>query len=610
MKERIQFYIIYFGFWVAFFLVARIIFLGYHIADTKLLTLEMIWGIFWNGMRMDLSMAGYLSIFPFILITFSNWIKKSLFEGLLFSYTLILVFLLTLLVVVDLEVYNVWKYRIDATPLNYLNTPREAWASVKSSPVFQLILSFIILVICASFIVYRIIGRKISTWKYIKPFPFVAIGLFLTAILIVPIRGGLGVAPMNQSTVYFSENNFANISAVNATWNFFGSLVNKTYDKTNPYTYLPNEKIESNLQYLLKTKGEPEHVLNTHKPNVLIIIWESLTAKAVDFQFESQEVVPFFNKLKNESIYFNNFYASGDRTDKGLVAVLSGYPAQPTQSIVKNPDKNGKLPMLSKDFSQNGFQTEFYYGGETEFANIKSYLFNGNLQNIYDVHAFPEDSAYSKWGVHDHLVFEKFLNDHSFGRSKPFFSTLLTLSSHQPYEIPKQSTFESEDEPAQFYNSLQYSDKALQDFIEKAKQSSWWNNTVVIILGDHGHKFPNLDSRTSDFKIPMIWTGGAVKKARLVNKVFSQTDLSKTLLNQLNINSSEYKWSKDIFNPNTNSWAYWAFNDGFGFKNSKGSFLFDNIGKIIIEQEGNVDANLIENAKALQQSTFEDYLNL
>ncbi|SOE19909.1 Phosphoglycerol transferase MdoB [Spirosomataceae bacterium TFI 002] len=610
MKERVQFLLIYFSFWVVFFLSARVIFLGYHIQDTKLLSLEMIWGVFWNGIRMDMSMAAYLSAIPFLLVGFSNWIKKALFEGLLFSYTLILVFLLTFLVVVDLEVYNVWKYRIDATPLNYLSTPKEAWASVKSSPVFQLIVSFIILVICGSFVVYRIIAKKISNWNYIKPFPFVAVVLFMTASLIIPIRGGFGIAPMNQSTVYFSENNFANISAVNATWNFLSSLINKTYDKTNPYTYLPNEKINSSLNYLYESSGETTHVLNTDKPNVLVIIWESLTAKTVDYRFENQSVIPFFDSLKTQGIYFNNFYASGDRTDKGLVAVFSGYPAQPTHSIVKEPQKSIKLPILSKDFQKADYQTEFYYGGETEFANIKSYLFNADLQNIYDVHAFPEDSAYSKWGVHDHLVFQRFNNDHNFSKSKPFFSTILTLSSHQPYEVPLKSIFESDTEEALFFNSLRYSDQSLKAFIEEAQKSSWWNNTLVIILGDHGHKFPELEARAADFKIPMLWTGGAVSKPRIVNKVFSQTDLAKTLLNQLKIPSTEYKWSKDIFDPKTKSWAYFSFNDGFGFVNSTNQFLYDNVGKVSIESKGDIDPKALERAKALQQSTFEDYLNL
>lgn len=610
MKERIQFLLIYFSFWVVFFLSARIIFLGYHIQDTKLLTLEMIWGVFWNGIRMDLSMSAYLSLLPFLLITFSNWLKKSLFEGLLFGYTLVLVFILTFLTVVDLEVYNVWKYRIDATPLNYLSTPKEAWASVKSSPLFQLTLSFIILVICGSFVVYRVIGKKISNWNHIKGLQFVLIALFMTACLIIPMRGGLGKEAMNQSSVYFSENNFANIAAINATWNFLGSVINKTQNKTNPYTYLPNEKINSSLSYLMENSGKTTPVLKTKQPNVLLIVWESLSAKTVDYKYENKPILPYFDSLKNQGIYFNNFYASGDHTGKGLVAIFSGFPSQPSQSIIIEPQKSVKLPVLSKSFQRANYQTEFYYGGDTEFTDIKSYLFNADLQNIYDVHAFPEDSAKSKWGVHDHLVFQKFLQDHTFSRSKPFFSTILTLSSHQPYEVPLQHIFQNESEEALYFNSLRYTDNALKAFLEEAKKTTWWNNTLVIIVGDHGHNFPKLGNRAADFKIPMLWTGGAVAQPSAVNSVFSQTDLPKTLLNQLNISSEGYKWSKDIFDPKSKSWAYFAFNNGFGFINPRSQLLYDNVGKIIIESKGVVSKDLLERAKSLQQSTFDDYLNL
>ena len=177
MKERLQFLLIYFCFWVIYFLSARVIFLSYHIEDTKLLTLETVWGIFYNGIRMDFSMSGYLSTIPFVLVIISNFIKKSRLENWIFSYTFIAVFFITLLVVIDLQVYNTWGYRIDATPLHYLKSPREAWASVSSSPLFQLFISFIILLIIASYIVYRIITRNIDNWNHIENLPFIPVAV-------------------------------------------------------------------------------------------------------------------------------------------------------------------------------------------------------------------------------------------------------------------------------------------------------------------------------------------------------------------------------------------------------------------------------------------------
>ncbi|MGR3809643.1 LTA synthase family protein [Jiulongibacter sp. NS-SX5] len=612
MRERIQFLFIYFGFWVVYFLCARFVFLVYHIDQTKLLTLETLAGVFWNGIRMDMSMAGYLSIIPFIWITFSNFIKKSIFESSLFGYTLVMVFVLTLIIVVDLEVFNVWDYRLDATPLNYLNTPKEAWASVSSSPVLRLLISYILLLIVASYFVYRIIANKMNSWNFTKKWRFIPWAFLLTLALIIPIRGGIGIAPMNQSTVYFSSNNFANISAVNACWNFFSSLVNKTYNKVNPYTYLPKEEIEKNLNELYLEQGKKYNILKpeVENPNVLVLIWESFTEKVVDEKFDGKYVTPYFNRLKKEGVYFSNAYASGDRTDKGIVSVLSGYPAQPTYSIIKEPSKTQKLPILSKDFQNRGYNSEFYYGGETEFANIKSYLLTADFENIIDLDNFSEEQSDTKWGVHDELIFDKFLADHQSARKSPFFSTLLTISSHEPFDVPLDSTiFEGSDEQNLYLNSLYYTDQEFGRFIDSAKTQPWWQNSIVIVVGDHGHRLPETNSKSESFRIPLLWTGGAVKNSTVVDDVVSQNDIAKSLLNILQMNSQAYQWSKDMFRTILPSWAFFSFNDGFGYVKNDIEILFDNIGKKEINISGNVSNDDLNKSKSLQQKYFQDYLD-
>jgi phosphoglycerol transferase MdoB-like AlkP superfamily enzyme len=615
MKERLQFLLIYFCFWVVYFLSARVIFLSYHIEDTKLLTLETVWGIFWNGIRMDFSMSGYLSIIPFLLVVSSNFIKKSRLENWIFSYTFIAVFIITLIVVIDLQVFNTWGYRLDATPLYYLKSPKEAWASVSSSPILQLFVSFIILLIIASYIVYRIITRNIDNWNYIDNIPFIPIAILCLISLIIPIRGSLGISPMNQSTVYFSTNNFANISAVNATWNFMSSIVNGTYDKVNPYTYLPKEKLSDAIKELYTTSNTTQLVLKKEikKPNVIFIVWESFTKKATEKRINNEEITPRFNALINEGIFFSNVFASGDRTDKGLPAILSGYPAQTTTSIITEPSKSSKLPVLSKDFGGNGYSTSFYYGGETEFANLKSYLFEADFQRIVSKKDFDSKDWNSKWGAQDGAVYERFLLEHS-KMNQPFFSTLLTLSSHEPFEVPIQTKFLGEDEDNKFMNSMYYADQSLGKFIDEAKKQPWWENSIIVIVADHGHRMPATGKKVDDFKIPMLWLGGALEKQGIeITNVCSQIDIASTLLRQLNFNAYSYNWSKNIFDTKTKPWAFFAFNNGFGFiqQNAKQNkeLVFDNVGQKIIEQRGDIQARDQELGKALMQRMFQDYLD-
>ncbi len=609
MRDRIRFMMIYFAFWAIFFLAARVIFLSYHIEDTKLLTLETVFGIFFNGFRMDLSMAAYLSVLPFLWISFGNFIKKNVFQNTIFTYTFISVFLVSLIIVVDLEVYNIWSFRLDATPLNYLSSPREAWASVKSSPVLQLMLSFVLLIIISSYIVYRILADKIDNWKFIKNLPFTLYGILITAALIIPIRGGVGIAPMNQSTVYFSKNNFANIAAINPTWNFLSSILSNDTNKNNPYSYLPKETLAQNIKTLFPKNTSSKMVLNTKKPNVLIIMWESFAKKVVDLNYSGIEVTPYFNKLKKEGIYFNDIYASGDRTDKGLVSVISAYPAQPVNSIVKLPAKSATLPTLTSVLSKNGYITKFYYGGDTDFANIKSYLYNGNFDRIVDKNDFPSELQSSKWGVHDAFVFDKFISEHKVKTSKPFFSTLLTLSSHEPFETSRENiVIPGESAHEQYLNSINYTDEVLGKFIENSKKEDWWNNTLIIIVADHGKILPGSKNRSEDFEIPMLWTGGAINQTANVPMIGSQIDIASSLLNQLKIESSEFEFSKNLFGNKTMPWAYFAFNDGFGYIKPKKILVWDNIGKIPITKIGNVEEKDIIEGKSMLQYTYSDFL--
>src|SRR5690606_20642672 len=201
------------------------------------------------------------------------------------------------------------------------------------------------------------------------------------------------------------------------------------------------------------------------------------------------DVTPRFDTYVEEGLLFSNFYAAADRSDKGLVNILSGYPSQPTQSIMKLPVKASKLPVLSKSFEEAGYATSFYYGGELEFANIKAYLMNGGFSKVVGKESFKPEDWNSKWGAHDHVVLDKLLQDLN-SSEKPFFSTIFTLSSHEPFEVPIEPHIEGDDEESKFLNSLYYTDQSIGNFIEAAKKEPWYDETLIIILADHGHRMP------------------------------------------------------------------------------------------------------------------------
>ena len=441
-----------------------------------------------------------------------------------------------------------------------------------------------------------------------------------TALLIIPIRGGLQLAPMNVSAVFFSPVAFANQAAINPQWNFLFSVLEKTNDQTNPFDYLPEPIAQQTVQLLYKNEetgtsirqaGMPETdgpVLAKPRPHVWLSVWESLTAKGVSRLGGRTGITPNFDKLCNEGLLFTNYYASGDRSEKGLVALLSGFPAQPLTSIMTVPQKSAKLPTLAGTLRQEGYQTAFYYGGETEFANIRSYLFHSQYDRIISKPDFPPETWNSKWGAHDHVVYSRLLQDLSHQR-QPFFTTLFTLSSHEPFEVPRPTAGPGTDDENLFLNAHYYADKSLGEFIAQAKQQPWWANTLVIIVADHGHRMPVIGvNKTKEFHIPMLWLGGALKQPGIITQVASQTDLPATLLHQLSLDASPFRWSRNALDTARQPFAYFAFHNGFGFVRPGRALVYDNDARQVVEQHGVVSDADIKTGQAFVEVSFGDYL--
>jgi phosphoglycerol transferase MdoB-like AlkP superfamily enzyme len=275
------------------------------------------------------------------------------------------------------------------------------------------------------------------------------------------------------------------------------------------------------------------------------------------------------------------------------------------------PHKTAHLPYLSADFNKAGYQTAFYYGGELEFANIKSYLLKGGYQKLVGKEQFEPEDMNSKWGAHDHVVFNRLLNDlNANPADKPFFYTMFTLSSHEPFEVPVETVIGGSDEQSKFLNAMHYADRSLGSFIEEAKKQSWWQNTLVVIVADHGHRLPLIDTDdpSKEFHIPMLWLGGALaQKNIVVDKLSSQIDIAPTLLSQLNMPYTQYRWGKDIFNPASRQFAYFVFNDGFGLLQPDKQLIFDNVGQQMIS--GNTGEEDLALGKSYLQMAYQDYLD-
>lgn len=589
----------------------RLVFVLYHLKKAATIPWTSVLGSFWHGLRMDFSVAAYIIAPVCLFVIFSLFISFFQRPPVYKVYTYLILLLVCMICLADLEMYNAWGFRMDAGPLRFLETPREAMASVSHLPLFWIAIAFL-LAYAVFFFAFRWLLNRIFFLPRHAHYILTGVSLLvITASLILPIRGGWQLAPMNQSAVYFSKHQFANHAAINASWNFLHSMVSKTNVKKNPYPYFPAGESKAVVDSLYTSSGNTGEwvVENDSTPvNVILIIWESFIGKAVNYQHEGVEVTPRFNQLLNEGIYFDNLYASGDRTNKGVPAIISGYPAMPNTTIIHNPAKSAKLSTLTKELANKGYQTGFIYGGEPEFANIKSYLVHAGYDKILGRNDFSGKDMNSKWGAHDGVVMKRVLQE-MHAMQRPFFMTWLTLSSHEPFETPDPAVIVGNDNTARFLNSINYTDKVIGEFVDSCRQQPWWNNTVLVIIGDHGHPLPATGYKADDFRTPMLWLGGALKRPPFRYSLpASQLDLSHTLYSQLGGAGNPFPFSKNLSDSSIHHWAFFNFNDGFGWIGKEGSLVYDNVGKREVARRGNVAGAEIRAGQAMQQWSFQDFM--
>lgn len=595
-------------FWLIFELGIRGLFLLYNADLSSQLSYGEMFLIFLHGMKMDLSMMGYLLMASGLMLTTSMFTSKAWPFFVINTINIFSMIMGALVATIDIELYRHWGFRINTAPLIYLqHTGAEAMGSVAVTVVIKLLLIGAALITIYLFLYDRMVAAKLNALGPCRRSGF-AVVLAVSAAMILPIRGSFTVAPMNTGFVYFHKTKpYANHAAINVIWNFFYNFNNNTRLKY-PEDLLPRQVAERHFRELYpQHQGKTAKLWNTKRPNIILFILESFTAGVIEPLGGLPEITPNFNKLCDEGVLFTNFYASGDRTDKGLISILSGYPAQPVTSIIKNPAKTQRLPYLNHYMLELGYNTSFVYGGDIDFANFRSYLTNSRFDHITADEDFSDEYNESKWGVHDHIVFERALQQCDTARG-PFFKVILSLSSHEPFDVPMAPVFPGDDWESLFLNSCHYTDRSIGEFMRKARQSDWWDDTVIIFVADHGHPLPGRkEIKDKDrYKIPLLMTGGAIRTDTIIHKHAGQTDLANTLLAQLSHPSSAFTFSKDILSPEAPGFAMYFFNDGYGFVTPEQYIIFDNVGKQFLHNEGGRPEDL-ERTTSYEQVLFTDY---
>jgi phosphoglycerol transferase MdoB-like AlkP superfamily enzyme len=609
MKKRVIAIGFYTLFWLSFFFIARLFFILMQFNNSSQSSIFELTGTFVHGIKLDISTTGYYLLVPLLVLVPGVYFNGNWYRKFLRWYTWLVIVFSSVIIVADANLYSYWGFRMDFTPILYLKTPEEAMASVSTVKVIMFLISIVLMSSFFIFFYNKLIDRLFNDFKRIRyPLAGVLFYLFLCGAMIVPIRGGFDVAPINAGSVYFSNNMFLNHAAINAVWNVGYSGFGQRPVK-NPYIFGDLSAASRLVDSLTVKKDRPVKALNNTKPDIMIIVLESFSGYLIGPLGGDSLTTPNINRYAREGILFSNFYASGTRTDKAMPAILDGYPAQPAQSIIKEPNKTQTLPSLVRILVENGYNSSFWYGGDINFANFNAFVIGSGFQSIVTKKNFNSSDYNSKWGVHDHVFFQA-LKDSMKSIKEPFLKVVLTLSSHEPFDVPMEPVFRGSDDYTKYRNSVYYSDQALGSFLDWAKETAWWKNALIIMVADHCARFNNMPNYKPDvFKIPMLWVGGALEnKGVRIEKLGGQVDIPATVLSQLGLNGS-FPFGKDLLSDESKSFAFYTYNEGFGFITDSSSVGFDLKSRTPMLMVGKNPESGERKGKAYLQVLFNDYIN-
>ena len=599
----------------------------------------------WHGLPMDLSVTAYLLLLPWLCCWIgSNWSASwRLLRWVLVIFNALAALAIVACIVGDIVLYPFWGFKLDATIWTYIDSPKDAVASVSIGFVILTLLISLALaallfwLLCKSLGVQRrwyaasataLRGRTIGSTRSrallrgrrLLGFLLRNTGyLLLGGVLFVCLRGGLTESTMNVGNAYFSERQFLNHAAVNPAFSLLASsqkvehfnqlyrsmsseeadrLLAGLYPITSPAAANSEESEYSEYSDYsdhsdhsdysdYSAPSAPPILLRTSRPNILLIFWEGcggqLTA-SLGGPDGPAAITPNLDSFAQTGIFFSELRANSFRTDRGTLSTLSGHLSYPTHSLMKMASRARKLPSLARSLAAAGYSTSFIYGGDVNFTNMKGYLLSTGYQHILaDIDFSHSERTSSKWGVSDSILFRRLFDELTAPPTDaslpatPRFTTALTLSSHEPWDVP--SSYRLPTDADEKVAAFRYTDHHLGQFIRRMSQTPQWKNLLIIILPDHGVQAAGVSKREEPrfFHIPMVWTGGAIAGACQVTALMNQSDLPATLLAQMGLPHENYPWSRDVLSPAyVRTFIYSTFNDGFYLCTPTASAFYDN----------------------------------
>ena len=618
LKKIIYKYLLFLFFWILLFDLHRIIFSIFHLQKLKTVHFSEWFMAFLHSIRLDLAMAGALSILPILilcfLINYNNKFLKILFYIILYIE-------LTFVILInsgEIQTYEEWNHKLTSRVFKHLSNPDEVFRTASWTSTILFFIIGNIEFIFSYFILKKM--NLIFSNPYEKKNHFIRIITSLFGFVVLGIssflllRGGIQQIPLNINSAIYSNKPVLNDLAVNTPYNFAKSYL--IYNKTNLDDFIPKMDAASANRITKKlynyTDNTSIQLLNNKRPNIVLVIFEGWSSEAIDCLGQTKGATPNFNNLAKEGYLFDNIYAASGTSEIGNATVFSGFPALPEVAITMQREKRRNLRTINQDLQKVGYESGYLFGGDLKYGNIGGFLMDHNFENIIDENNLPSKKR-GKLNYYDEDVYD-FLLDEIKNRKKPFFQCVFTGSSHAPYDHPPKTPKKFKDIESDYMNSIIYADWCLGNFIKKAKKKSWFSNTLFVFISDHGHTTPSAQTphESPFFKIPLLFWGPVIKnqfQGKRNSILGAQADFPVTLLSQLDIKSKDYPWSKNLLSYKCPQFAIHTINKGFGWATPKGNFTYQLQEKLYIQQTfTKKDLKQEErNAKAMLNSIYNYY---
>lgn len=421
-------------------------------------------------------------------------------------------------------------------------------------------------------------------------------GVVVVGALVILARGGLRGTPLKWGDAVHCDSVFLNHMALNGEWTLGRAILNgskQDYAETmwsiplatdeaeriaQEMLFLPGDSLdaESGNYPLLRCHGAESSATSLVDPakppmNVVVIIMESFTARfcgACGADASDDDHTPEFNRLAASGILFDRCFSASTHTHQANVAVSANFPTLPGHEPLMEDYELGTqhFEALPRACRRLGYETWFMYNGALEWENMRGFYALQGVEHFVGRDDFADRGRFDQtWGATDEQLFER-VNQELRMAEQPFQATVLTLSNHAPYEVPRPYPFpEVADQGSMNHriNSMRYADWALGKFFDAARQEEYFKNTLFVLVGDHGYSIAPIltDLRLLRFHVPLLFYAPHLleEKGNVRHTVVSQLDIAPTVLALLGDTSPHQHWGRDLFSLPANDPGFAVF---------------------------------------------------